>query len=170
MFMRLKKHDLFMTYAKLASMRSTCANHSEGAVLLIDNIMFLGYTGNLPKQKHCKDITNETGEKQPCNCNTAELNSIFQVTKSRQPVSMYNGATLYTTDTINVDKLNQFVSAGVTEIIYKNKIEDQNMVKEVENFAQYNGVSLLCYSEESEVINSNVNEMLLEINNIMNVN
>lgn len=158
-----------MTFAKLTSMRSTCANHSEGAVLLIDNIMFLGYTGNLPKQKHCKDIINESGERQPCNCNSAELNAIFQVTKSRQPVSMYSGATLYTTDTINVDKLNQFVSAGVTEVIYKKTIEDEKELKEVEAFAQYNGITLLCYTEESEIINSNVNEMLYEINNLLNI-
>ncbi len=168
--MRLQKHDLYMTFAKLASMRSTCANHSEGAILLIDNIMFMGYTGNLPKQKHCKDILNESGKRQPCNCNSAELNVIFQVTKSRQPVSAHNGATLYTTDTITIDKLNQLVSAGVTEIVYKKENQSEEELRDILEFAKYNEISLLCYEDETEIIDSNVNEMLLEVHNLLNIN
>jgi deoxycytidylate deaminase len=165
--LRLQKHDLYMYYAQLASKVSTCHNKSEGALLLIGNLQFIGYTGNLPKQKHCKDIYNEKQVKFPCNCKTAEFNAIAQVVKSQYPVSTFNGGTMYTTDMMDIDKANDLVSMGITEVIYGKANKDVKSVKELNEFAKYNNLKLICYDDMHDISAKTAHDLLAEINSLI---
>lgn len=167
--MRLDKHDLNMSMAFLASKQGTCHNKSVGSIVFIQNHRFIGYTGNLPKQKHCKEIYNDKDEKFPCNCMSAELNAVAMNLKSETPVSTSKGGILYTTDSIDLDKLNQLATFGIKEIVYAVPIEKEK--DEIQLFANYNDIKLLCYADYNEVINENVSEAINEINNILlNIN
>lgn len=165
--MRLEKHDLYMSFAKLASGRSTCHNKQEGSVVLIHNLYFIGYTGNLPKQEHCSDIFKKHDELTTCNCNSAELNAIFQVIKSKIPVSTFDGASLYTTDSITLDKLNQYASAGITEVVYGKKVSNDSEKEKILRFSKFNNITLICYEDYIERINANVKDIISEAQHLL---
>jgi deoxycytidylate deaminase len=164
--LRLEKHDLYMSEAKFASKRSTCHKNKVGVVLLIGTLSIKGYTGNLPDQQHCEDIYKEKGDVHRCNCNSAELNAFFTALKSQTPVTTFYGATLYTTDSINVEKLGQLISAGIKEVIYGKQNSDEKEVKDLKKFAEYNNVKIICYEDYNQILDENVNKVLLEVENI----
>lgn len=100
---RLAWDEYFMSYAQLASTRSTCVRRQIGAVLVKDNfIISTGYNGSPTGQEHCIDkgcvrdkLHIESGIRtEMCMAVHAEANCIIQAANKGRSIV---GATLYTT-------------------------------------------------------------------------
>lgn len=113
---RILRTELYLSMAKLMSMRSTCQRGSNGVIITLDNrIIASGYNNPLPGSADCKELGCDLTQK--CQHSVhAEANAIYFA--ARYGIAL-QGATLYCTSSPCFNCAQAIVQSGIKTVIYK---------------------------------------------------
>lgn len=125
--MRISRHQMFMSIARTASMRSTCHRLSVGAVLVYEgNIVSLGYNGPHSKEPHCQGNNCHVGPTGGCvRAVHAEVNAIRRLSNDL----MDEAKTLYVTHSPCPSCAEVIVAANIKQVIYETPYRDTSALE-----------------------------------------
>lgn len=129
--------DYFMQQCDLVATRSTCDRKNVGAVIVKDKrIICAGYNGSLPGLEHCLEVGHDMENSHCVRTVHAEVNSIADA--ARRGVSVA-GATMYCNTMPCWNCFKTIVSAGITEIVYRDEYRADLKDKVLETAAMIPG-------------------------------
>ncbi len=119
--------DYFMSMARQASTRSTCARKNVGAVIVRERtILSTGYNGSIRGMPHCDQVGHEMENGHCVATIHAEANAIIQAARNGVNIS---GAEMYTTASPCWSCFKLIANAGIRRIYYGEFYRDERSLK-----------------------------------------
>jgi dCMP deaminase len=124
---RLDWDEYFMSISLLASCRSPCQRLNVGSVIVKNNrLISMGYNGYIPGAPHVSRI--EDNHEQ--SIIHSEVNAISDCAKRGASLE---GAKIYVTHYPCINCFKSIAACGITEVIYLNDYNNNQIVKELAN-------------------------------------
>lgn len=130
---RVKRSEVFLASAVIASLRSTCAKTQVGCVIVRDRrIVCTGYNGAPSGMPHCTDVGYKTGENGSCKvCIHAEAGAISFA--ARKGIELQGGI-LYTTVAPCIECAKLIINTGILGVHYLYPYRDVSGVELLKGF------------------------------------
>lgn len=114
--MRITREQMFMSIARVVSLRSTCHRLNVGAIVVVDkNIISMGYNGSPPGQLHCQGNQCPLSSGGCIKTIHAEANALSRVPKDLLTVAKE----IYITHSPCVNCADLIISNNVKKVFYE---------------------------------------------------
>jgi len=137
--------EYFIQQCDLIASRATCDRKRVGAIIVKDKrTISSGYNGSLPGLPHCDDIGHDMEDSHCVATVHGEVNAIADA--ARRGVSV-EGATLYCNTMPCWNCFKTIVSAGITEIVFRDEYRADRKDKVIETATLIPGFVMRCLFE-----------------------
>lgn len=139
---RVGWHSYFMSIARQAATRSTCARKHVGAVIVRDKtILSTGYNGSIRGMPHCDDVGHLMDSGHCVATVHAEANAIIQAAKNGVRI---DGGEIYTTASPCWDCFKLIANSGLVRVFFGEFYRDQRSLEVAASI----GIALIDLSKE----------------------